>query len=200
MFVHPFNIPVVGLVGGPGAGKTSIWSALKSDSRLVLTPEAPTLLQSQGLWYPRPDPDFETDLDSLRWLLEKKSAGAAAARGAVMVVTDRIRGEGPVVYSGNPALAAATPVVEILASYYALVVVEMPPEDVWVTSQANKTNAARTERAYAEAVQIHEALLAYVAPHPRLHVVKNSHDPVAKIGRGVEIIDQLLREVSGEVP
>ncbi|MEK7183568.1 MAG: AAA family ATPase [Patescibacteria group bacterium] len=190
---RPCGIPTVGLVGGPGAGKSVIWEALRDREHIMLVPEGPTVLHGHGLWHPRDDPQFALDVDDFRRLLEAMASWSALERKAVMLVTDRIVGEGTWVYGGHEAIPGVEAQESVLARYQALILVAMPTEDVWL--RCCHLNGARGERAHAQATALHERLERFIAPHPRIYRVGNEADMTAKVAAGVAIIDQLLFEV-----
>lgn len=195
MYCRPFDIPTVGLVGGPGAGKSAIWHALQGHEKIVLVPEGPTTLHRHGLWHPRDHVQFALDVDNFRRALEAMAGWSAYELGASMIVTDRIVGEGTWVYGGYEALPDTEAPEVTLARYRALVLVELPSESVWL--EACRLNGARGERAYAEAVALQARIERFIAPHGRVYRVSNEGGIEGKIASGVAIIERLLYEVEG---
>ncbi len=97
------------------------------------------------------------------------------------------------VYCHDQTIVSATPVAELLGSYFALLVVDLPLADVWSVNRHN--NPTRTESDYAKARSVHARLLDYVDSHPRKYFVNNYADGAAKVANGVRIIEQLLAEI-----
>lgn len=190
---RPFDIPTVGLVGGPGNGKSAVWKAFVGHPHVACVPEAPTLLQGFGLWHPADAAQFEADLDRLRWNLETMAAWSAHMTGAQLLLADRIFGEGAAVYAHSPVPADVLMARSTLLSYRALIVYALPPPEVWYFYRAD--NGTRTEEAYEQARGIHERILSFVSHHPRVYIVENQASFATKLSQGVEIVHQLLAEV-----
>lgn len=184
---RPYAVPVIGVVGAPSSGKTTLVGRYRQHPSIITVPEAPTLLHEHGLWHPCEHPDFDLTVDQLRWLFEFHAVRAAYTLGKRAVMTDRIVGEGVCVYSGRPDGPHA------LHAYDLLIYLEIAPEDLFVAAQAVGQNGARSERVYAEAKALDQRMQAFVARHHNVQFVMNEGEFETKLATGREIIDDFLR-------
>lgn len=193
------RIPRIVLTGGPCSGKSTVMAAAIEElgDRLHCVPETATIVISLvGAKPPGPQADFlrfQQGIYRVQHEFEALSEQQAVADGKRALLMDRGTADGGAYVEGGRDRLFETcrtyPEPELLR-YDAVIMVDVPPRDVYEANAAN--NPARSET-WDEAIALERRIRDAWRGHPNFHLVTDTLDMAYKTEKALEIIRRILR-------
>lgn len=183
---------IIVLTGGPCAGKTAVQHVAQEQfgDRLVLVPEAATLLFSGGFPLPVSDETRRAAQRAIYFVQrELEAACIARAPAEAVVLCDRGTADGAAYWKGTPDFfeAVGTTREAEHARYHTIIHLAVPG----ATGGYNLQNPTRKETP-DEARRVDEGITRAWAGHPRVCDVRNETDFVNKLERAMQLIQAAM--------
>jgi len=180
------------LTGGPGAGKTAVLALVRESlcEHVKLLPEAAGVVFGGG--FPRSDKAGVRDAAQRAiFYVQRELENAADTENPAIVLCDRGTIDGAAYGDSPEALFASvgTTIAEQLARYDAVIHLRTPSANAGYNHQ----NPLRTETA-ADAAVLDESIARVWTGHPRVFVVENQPDFLAKARIALEFLRQEVPE------
>ncbi|MBK7775858.1 MAG: ATP-binding protein [Sandaracinaceae bacterium] len=185
---------IIVLTGGPSAGKTAVQQVASEQfgDRLVLVPEAATLLFSGGFPLPVSDETRRAAQRAIYFVQrELEEACTVHAPDDAVVLCDRGTADGAAYWKGTPDFFEAVGSTREAehARYHTVIHLAVPG----VGGGYNLQNPTRKETP-EEARRVDEGIKRAWAGHPRLFDVSNETDFVHKLERAMALITAAMEE------
>ncbi|MBK6809173.1 MAG: ATP-binding protein [Sandaracinaceae bacterium] len=185
---------IIVLTGGPSAGKTAVQQVASEQfgDRLVLVPEAATLLFSGGFPLPVSDETRRAAQRAIYFVQrELEAACTVHAPDDAVVLCDRGTADGAAYWKGTPDFFEAVGSTREAehARYHTVIHLAVPG----VGGGYNLQNPTRKETP-EEARRVDEGITRAWAGHPRLFDVSNETDFVHKLERAMALITAAMEE------
>ena len=185
---------IIVLTGGPSAGKTAVQQVASEQfgDRLVLVPEAATLLFSGGFPLPVSDETRRAAQRAIYFVQrELEAACTVHAPDDAVVLCDRGTADGAAYWKGTPDFFEAVGSTREAehARYHTVIHLAVPG----VGGGYNLQNPTRKETP-EEARRVDEGITRAWAGHPRLFDVSNETDFVHKLERAMALITAAMDE------
>lgn len=187
---HP-NRRVV-LTGGPGAGKTAVLALVRQSfcEHVRVLPEAASVIFGGG--FPRGASLVARQAAQRAiFYVQRELEAAAEAEGPTITLCDRGTVDGSAYWEGPPDIwpSVRTTLEAELRRYEVVIHLRTPT----AAQGFNHQNPLRTETAEMAAA-IDARIAAAWSLHPKLSVVENAPDFLAKAARVLELLKQLMPE------
>ena len=185
---------IIVLTGGPSAGKTAVQQVASEQfgDRLVLVPEAATLLFSGGFPLPVSDETRRAAQRAIYFVQrELEAACTVHAPDDAVVLCDRGTADGAAYWKGTPDFFEAVGSTREAehARYHTVIHLAVPSAG----GGYNLQNPTRKETP-EEARRVDEGITRAWAGHPRLFDVSNETDFVHKLERAMALITAAMEE------
>lgn len=198
------SIPCIGLVGGPGSGKSGIIKILKEEfPDIHFVPEVATIVIGQVGILPSRDPvqnrRFQKAVYGVGRIFRMTSSEFAIANNKKAIVLDRPEADGASYFDGEiPEFEAilGTRIRREFDNIDMVLFLEMPSREIY--EERKKNNSSRTET-YEEAVAREEKIKAVWSHFPnrgnfnKLHIVGNDGGWDAKVDKVRQLIKVAIK-------
>lgn len=197
LLAEEHEIKLVGVSGGPGAGKSDLIRAARRrfGGRVVFLHELATDLKRRGHRFPLKENlrvHYDCLLAEKQTSLEYLGVITALERGCRVVVGDRaVLEKAAYMAGGMPTFEdrLRTTRLEELMRYFAIIFLELPPREIYERIKAG--NKTRLET-YEEACELHGLTRSLYQGHPGFKNIPNMPTAADKRALGLREIENLL--------
>lgn len=192
------SVPCIGLVGGPGSGKSGIIKILKEEfPDIHFVPEVATIVIGQVGILPSRHPvqnrRFQKTIYGVGRIFRMTSTEFAIANNKKAIVLDRPEADGAGYFDGGiPEFEAVlgTTINREFGNVDVVIFLETPSRDTYEECKRNNSSRAET---YEEAVARAEKIKAIWRRHPNFHLIGNDGGWDTKVDRVRQLIKLAIK-------